>query len=69
MLADPRVPREPFDWLKYVPLSPYNSKTYLSFGGDIRERFEANNAVNFGVPKQPGLFALPLRRVRRSSYR
>jgi Alginate export len=49
VLADPRVPRQPLDSLKYIPLSAYDSKTYLSFGGDIRERFEANNAVNFGV--------------------
>jgi Alginate export len=49
VLADPRVPREPFDYLKYIPLSPDDPKTYLSFGADIRERFEANNAANFGV--------------------
>jgi hypothetical protein len=49
VLADPRVPSEPLDWLKYIPLSPYDPKTYLSFGADLRERFEANNAVNFGV--------------------
>ena len=49
MLADPRVPREPLDSLKYIPLSPYDPKTYLSFGGNLRERFEANNAANFGV--------------------
>jgi len=49
VLADPRVPREPLDSLKYIPLSPYDPKTYLSFGGNLRERFEANNAANFGV--------------------
>src|SRR5262245_3060083 len=49
VLADPRVPREPLDGLKYIPLSAYDPKTYLSFGGDLRERFEANNAANFGV--------------------
>src|SRR5262249_33291794 len=31
------------------PLSAFDPKTYLSFGGDVRERFEANNAANFGV--------------------
>ena len=41
VLADPRVPREPFDNLKYIPLSPYDPKTYLSLGADFRERFEA----------------------------
>jgi hypothetical protein len=49
VLADPRVPWEPLDRLKYIPLSAYDPKTYLSFGADLRERFEANNAVNFGV--------------------
>src|SRR6266581_9752413 len=49
VLADPRVPREPLDSLKYIPLSAYDPKTYLSFGGNLRERFEANDAANFGV--------------------
>lgn len=49
VLADPRVPREPLDDFKYIPLSAYDPKTYLSFGGDFRERFETNNAANFGV--------------------
>jgi Alginate export len=49
VLADPRVPWEPLDSLKYIPLSTYDPKTYLSFGFNLRERFEANNALNFGV--------------------
>jgi hypothetical protein len=49
VLADPRVPREPFDNLKYIPLSPDDPKTYLSLGADFRERFEANDVANFGV--------------------
>ena len=49
VLADPRVPREPFDSLKYIPLSVYDPKTYLSFGANLRERFEGNDAANFGV--------------------
>src|SRR5712675_2244480 len=49
VLADPRVPREPLDSLKYIPLSLGDPKTYLSFGGNLRERFEGNNAANFGV--------------------
>src|SRR5689334_11090049 len=39
VLADPRVPREPLDSFKYIPLSAYDPKTYLSFGGNLRERF------------------------------
>src|SRR6476661_8233934 len=49
VLADPHVPREPFDSLKYIPLSVYDPKTYLSFGANLRERFEGNDAANFGV--------------------
>ena len=49
MLADPRVPRQPFDEFKYIPLSDTDRYTYLSFGADSRERFEANNAAGFGT--------------------
>jgi hypothetical protein len=49
VLADPRVPKEPFDDLKYIPLSPDDPKTYLSFGADVRERFEGNDAAMFGI--------------------
>jgi hypothetical protein len=49
VLADPRVPREPFDNLKYIPLSPDDPKTYLSLGADSRQRFEANDVANFGI--------------------
>jgi len=49
VLADPRVPREPLDALKYIPLSPTDPETYLSFGANIRERFETNDAAQFGT--------------------
>jgi hypothetical protein len=49
VLADPRVPRMPFDEFKYIRLSEVDPYTYLSFGADTRERFEANNAVGFGT--------------------
>src|SRR6201984_2001661 len=48
-LADPRVRRQPFDEFKYIPLSDTDRYTYLSFGVDTRDRFEANNAANFGT--------------------
>jgi hypothetical protein len=51
VLADPRVPREPFDFLKYIPLSASDPASYLSLGANVRERFEANDAVSFGVGK------------------
>jgi hypothetical protein len=31
VLADPRVPRQPFDEFKYIPLSDADRCTYLSF--------------------------------------
>ncbi len=53
VLANPAVPREPLDSLKYIPLSSVDLHTYLSFGADLRERFEANNSVNFGIGTKP----------------
>ncbi len=49
VLANPDVPREPFDDLKYISLSARDPRTYLSLGTDLRERFESNDATNFGV--------------------
>src|SRR4029077_13536966 len=48
VLANPAVPREPLDELKYIPLSNDDARTYLSLGADIRERFEVND-TNFGT--------------------
>ena len=47
VLADPNVPRQPFDAFKYIPLSAGDPSTYLSFGADTRERFESDNAQGF----------------------
>jgi hypothetical protein len=49
VLADPRVAREPFDNLKYIRLSSSDPNSYLSFGANIRERFETNDAPSFGT--------------------
>lgn len=49
VLANPKVPREPLDSLKYIPLSAIDPETYLSFGANLRNRYEYNNAINFGV--------------------
>src|ERR1700735_5097873 len=43
------------DWLdsiKYIPLQTGIPNSYLTFGGELRERFEGANNVDFGV--QPG---------------
>jgi hypothetical protein len=47
-LAEPCVPRRPFDALKYVPLAG-DPSTYLSLGANLRERFELNNTPLFGL--------------------
>ena len=46
VLADPRLRTEPFDSLKYIPLG---EDGYLSFGLNLRERYEANDAPKFGT--------------------
>jgi hypothetical protein len=51
VLADPRVPRRPFDHLKYIPLSSSEPDVYLSLGANLRERFESNDAALFGTGK------------------
>lgn len=43
VLADPQVGREPFDELKYIPLSRRHPKIYLSFGFNVRERLEVDH--------------------------
>jgi hypothetical protein len=48
VLADPDVSREPLDELKYISLSNYDARTYLSVGANIRERFETNDP-SFGT--------------------
>ena len=54
VLADPNVPRQPFDAFKYIPLYAGDPSTYLSFGADTRERFESNNAQGFGTGPNRG---------------
>jgi hypothetical protein len=46
-LASPCVPAAPLDALKYWPLSA-DGLTYLSLGGNLRERYEINNTPLFG---------------------
>jgi len=54
VLADPSLRTEPLDELKYIPLLPDDPKSYVSFGLDLRERFESNDAPFFGVGKNKG---------------
>jgi len=49
-LADPRIKRERFDNLKYIPLSNDDPGTYLSLGLNARGRLETNRGEFFGIP-------------------
>ena len=49
VLANPACRTEPFDNLKYIPLSPTDPQSYISLGLDVRERYENLNAPSFGV--------------------
>jgi len=47
-LANPCVPKQPFDSLKYIPLFG-NPDAYISLGMVLRERLEMNDAPLFGL--------------------
>ena len=47
-LAEPDAPPDCWDPIKYIPLAG-NGKIYLSFGGELRERFEYYADPDFGV--------------------
>lgn len=53
VLADPALRTDPLDPLKYIPLSATDPKTYLSFGGSLRERLEVNDTPSFGTTSNP----------------
>ncbi|MGZ4953483.1 MAG: alginate export family protein [Methylobacter sp.] len=48
-LADPSKRSDIFDSFKYISLKKDNPESYLSLGGEIRERFEHYNNQAFGV--------------------
>ena len=62
-LADPSKSTDPWDPIKYLPLGdgPYGA-SYLSFGGELRERFESYVNPNFGI-KAPASNAYLLHRL------
>lgn len=47
-LRDPQRRSDPWDPIKYIPLGD-NPATYLSFGGELRERAEYYSAPGFGI--------------------
>jgi len=53
-LSSPQNRTDLFDPLKYIPLNPNDANSYLSFGGEIRERFEHFTHPGFGLFDAPG---------------
>ncbi|HXQ68440.1 MAG TPA: alginate export family protein [Alphaproteobacteria bacterium] len=53
-LADPALRTEPLDGLKYLPLASDDPKSYVSFGLNLRERFESVSGQFFGVGNHVG---------------
>lgn len=51
-LADPALRQAPLDAIKYIPLG--EGETYLSLGGELRERFEATSNPGFSIGRRPG---------------
>jgi hypothetical protein len=48
-LSNPANRTDWFDPVKYIPLRTNNPEWYLTFGGELRERFEGNYDPNFGI--------------------
>ena len=48
-LTNPAARTDWFDPIKYIPLRSDDPLWYLSFGGELRERFEGNYDPNFGI--------------------
>jgi Alginate export len=58
VLADERVPRRPGDDFKYISLSDTDPLVYLSLGANLRERFEAFDAAQFGTSANRSSYVL-----------
>src|SRR6266849_6197046 len=61
-LANPTNRTDLFDPIKYIPLRSDDEQWYLSFGGELRERFEGNYDPHFGIGRQ-GSDAYLLQRI------
>jgi hypothetical protein len=53
-LANPAQRTQPFDALKYIPLSATDPQSYVSLGVTLRERFESSDSAGFGVNNVAG---------------
>ena len=52
-LTNPAIRSDWFDPVKYIPLRENEPYWYLSFGGELRERFEGIHDDNFGIGSGP----------------
>jgi hypothetical protein len=62
-LADPARRTDPFDAVKYIPLSADDPSSYLSLGADFRERYEHFTYPGFGVSPNPSRTDQLLQRI------
>ena len=62
-LADPRNHHDFFDPVKYIPLDADDQQSYLSFGGELRERYENLHNATFGPTASPANQSYLLQRV------
>jgi len=62
-LADPRNHTDFFDSVKYIPLSATDQQSYLSLGGELRERYENLHNAGFGSGPADANQAYLLQRV------
>src|SRR6202161_242006 len=62
-LANPENRTDPLDVLKYIPLNPNDSYSYLSLGGSIRERYEDFSNPGFGTMRSPSHDEYDLQRI------
>jgi hypothetical protein len=49
VLADPALRTQPFDSLKYIPLSSADPNSYASLGLNLRDRVESTQLAPFGI--------------------
>src|SRR6266481_2999632 len=57
-LTNPANRSDWFDPVKYIPLRENEPYWYLSFGGELRERFEGIHDDNFGIGSGPDSYWL-----------
>ena len=62
-LADPKNRTDLFDPLKYIPLSADDQESYLSFGGELRERYENLHNATLGPTAIPANESYLLQRI------